>query len=602
MYPLTATTKDNFVSSTSTSSETLINDALPTLELIDPNLIARGHARRMGHLENYFALLQRQKLYTNFTMYYELNKSLKLTDLTRSLRELILNYPILATTIVPKGYPNHTEFYESDQYLNEPYPKHDFIKILDELKINDVIINEQQEYQDILTKIKNQYLIDGEKVTSELTVLVNSIILPIYQLDKLNWRILILDDYKKNNDQSFRKIVYISNHCNSDAMTSYNLVNELLKILNKENISNNEFTINQDGLIFNYKKDFEKMSKLPPPITDLVNYKPTIKSIPQFVISALIKKYLNYKSPPSVITKRLYQNGQLHLDSNVKPNYHHWLNLTPGELGNLRQVIKSKNCSITGFLQTILFFTLKKDGKFDNRPWDQLGFDISIPNDTRKLLPPDELNNFKFGSNVGGTHYSFSIAFLQPKKFWSMCEYYTKVIQTGDYLIGLGSIMVGPIVNKVNIDKLISDSYLGNRRGGIILSNIGMLGDTDKDTNETTSADTIRSTNTNTNTDMNTDTNGTANASANHDKKAETEYTIKDVKFIQDVGDLNFSMCVNCCSTAAGGIQIGLSTVAGSIWARESEFHQFCRILRQEILTISEKGETPSFVCAVRST
>ena len=42
---------------------------------ITPELIDRGHARRMGHLENYFALTNRQKLYTNFSMYCEINEA-----------------------------------------------------------------------------------------------------------------------------------------------------------------------------------------------------------------------------------------------------------------------------------------------------------------------------------------------------------------------------------------------------------------------------------------------------------------------------------------------------------------------------------------------
>lgn len=582
-------TTDFTSSSVATSSETLINEGLPSLESIDPILIERGHARRMGHLENYFALLQRQKLYTNFTMYYELNTPLRIDTLASALRKVIFDHPILATTIVPKGYPNHIEFYESDQYLNEPYPNHDFIAILDELKLTDVLLNEQKEYKDIVDRIRDKYVANNGEITSDLSVLVNSIILPVYQKNTLNWRLLILDDYESNDSHTFKKFVYISNHCNSDAMTSYNLISEILKHVNDgtQDSTSKNFTQNKDTLIFNYMQDVHKFGKIAPPITDIIDYKPSLISIPQFIISTMIKKYLNFKSPPSVITKRLYDHGQLQLDlecdsdSRGNINFHHWLNLTTDQLNNLREVVRSKNCSLTGFLQTILFFTLKENGVFNNRSWNQLGLDISIPNDTRKLLPLHENENFKFGSNVGGLHYSFGISYLQRNNFWSLCQYYTKVIQNGDYLIGLGSIMLDSIVQKINIDKLISESYLGNRRGGIILSNIGMLDDPkSKGVN---------------------DSKREGREVAIDEKVAENEslesdYTIEDVKFMQDVGDLNFSLCVNCCSTTAGGIQIGLSTVGGSMWETASEFDTFCKNLRHKILAVSEKGETPSFV------
>ncbi|CAI4485592.1 ADM_collapsed_G0021600.mRNA.1.CDS.1 [Saccharomyces cerevisiae] len=62
---------------------------------ITQELIDRGHARRMGHLENYFAVLSRQKMYSNFTVYAELNKGVNKRQLMLVLKLLLQNTQLL---------------------------------------------------------------------------------------------------------------------------------------------------------------------------------------------------------------------------------------------------------------------------------------------------------------------------------------------------------------------------------------------------------------------------------------------------------------------------------------------------------------------------
>ena len=69
---------------------------------IEESLLERGHSRRMGHLENYFAIMQRQKLYTNFNMYGELNKEVTREQLAVAIRQILLRHPIMMQAIIPK--------------------------------------------------------------------------------------------------------------------------------------------------------------------------------------------------------------------------------------------------------------------------------------------------------------------------------------------------------------------------------------------------------------------------------------------------------------------------------------------------------------------
>ena len=169
-----------------------------------------------------------------------------------------------------------------------------------------------------------------------------------------------------------------------------------------------------------------------------------------------------------------------------------------------------------------------------------MGVDISIPNDHRKSLPRELVEEqYKYGSNVAGSHYSFLISSIKRDQLWELSQYYTEVIQNADYNVGLGTLMLDFVYKNQNVDKIIVDSYLGNQRGGIILSNIGLHGD------------------------------GSVTDKIESDEERPLFGGIKDLKFIQNVGTLNFSLVVNVCSTKKSGMNICISGVEGTIGDRE---------------------------------
>lgn len=493
---------------------------------VQKELIDRGHARRMGHLENYFALLQRQELYSNFSVYCSFNRSIELNQLKGILREIFLKHPILVHTIIPKNYPNHKEYYSSEEYLNNPCPQHDYMQVLPQLGLDDILLNNQIEYQDILEKIKNQYTKDNYKITNNLSELVSTIHIPINHTTRPNWGFISLPT-ENHDGSSFEKLIFVSNHCCADAITGINIFQEISERLN------NGTKMISDSLIYNYEKDYKEMAKIPEPITNRIDYRPPLTSLPQFLLSAFIKSNLNYRSDAEITRKINPQNPQ--------DSFQSIINFPTEELNDIRAAIKEHNCSVTGYLQTCFFLTMKSEGLFDSRKYNEFGFDISIPNNTRKLLPTELADEqYKYGANVGGLHYSYLIYSFDENKFWDLCSYYSNVLKSADYLSGLGSLMLDFVVQKKNVDAVISDAYLGNKRGGIILSNVGMF-----------------------------------------PQKNDT-YEITDLMFMQNVGALNFTYVMNVCSTNLGGMNICLSAAEGTFKDRV-QFNDICHKLKATI-------------------
>lgn len=525
-----------------TESDNNSEPLLAGANIISEEILERGHARRMGHLENYFALLQRQDLYGNFTTYCEFESYIDIGTLTPILREIFFQNPILVHTIIPKNYPNHEEFYLSEQYLEKPYPEHDYIKIIPRLHLKDIIINEQEEHKDVVDLIMKRFNDDGCQITSSLTEMVSKIRIPICVPNRPNWGLLILFDSK--NPSRFKHIVYISNHCSSDAMSSVNLfkdINKGLTVLSEEaaaatttTTTDSMNTINNNNgslQIYDYDKDYTKFKKLAIPITERIDYRPNWVSMGKFMVTALILKYMAYKFKDSE-TKRIKEDE--------RENFHYNINIGWDQLNRLKFNLQRHKSSITGFLQACLFIVLSESNVFKNRKWNEMGVDISIPNDHRKSLPRELVEEqYKYGSNVAGSHYSFLISSIKRDQLWELSQYYTEVIQNADYNVGLGTLMLDFVYKNQNVDKIIVDSYLGNQRGGIILSNIGLHGD------------------------------GSVTDKIESDEERPLFGGIKDLKFIQNVGTLNFSLVVNVCSTKKSGMNICISGVEGTIGDRE---------------------------------
>lgn len=507
---------------------------------IDEDLISRGHARRMGHLENYFALLNRQDMYGNFSTYCEYKFDINLVQLADVLRDIFLKNPILIHTIIPKNYPNHEEFYRSEEYLKKSWPEHDYIKIIPKLTMNDILINEQFEYTDLFNQILKQFKDDNDKISSKLTELIAKIRIPIAHPTRPNWRLLLLPS---DEGERLRHVVFVSNHCASDAMSAVNLFQDIGQGLNKlQNDSNfklDKFANHEDSfIIIDYSKDYENLNRIPVPITERIDYRPTWILLIKFIITVISMSFLRFQLPNSASTRLKEDEAQ------GKENYHYTITISTDKLTLLRKQVKENNASMTGFLQACFSIVLKEYGIFDKRPWNEIGFDVSIPNDNRRVLPQELVEEqYKYGANVAGSHYCFPIYRFNRNALWTLSKENTDVIRNADYNSGLGSLMMEMVYKNQNIDKTIADSYLGNSRGGIILSNVGLQGEKPND---------------------------------------EVPTGIQDLMFVQDVATLNFGMIINVCSTPASGMHVCISSIEDMLHDREN-FTNVCESLEQLI-------------------
>ena len=120
-------------------------------------MIQNGHARRMGSVEDLYVALNRQNLYRNFSTYAELNDYCTRDQLTLALRELCLKNPTLLHIVLPTRWPNHETYYRSSEYYSRPHPKHDYISVLQELKLDGVVLNDQPQYSAIMKQILEEF-------------------------------------------------------------------------------------------------------------------------------------------------------------------------------------------------------------------------------------------------------------------------------------------------------------------------------------------------------------------------------------------------------------------------------------------------------------
>ncbi|CAI6901494.1 ANL_collapsed_G0053760.mRNA.1.CDS.1 [Saccharomyces cerevisiae] len=120
-------------------------------------MIQNGHARRMGSVEDLYVALNRQNLYRNFCTYGELSDYCTRDQLTLALREICLKNPTLLHIVLPTRWPNHENYYRSSEYYSRPHPVHDYISVLQELKLSGVVLNEQPEYSAVMKQILEEF-------------------------------------------------------------------------------------------------------------------------------------------------------------------------------------------------------------------------------------------------------------------------------------------------------------------------------------------------------------------------------------------------------------------------------------------------------------
>lgn len=527
---------------------------------VTQELIDRGHARRMGHLENYFAVLRRQNMYSNFAVYGELNKAVSKRQLRLALRLLLLKYPILSHTIVPKKYPDHEAYYLSQEYLNKPFPQHDFIKVIPHLELEDLIMNSQSEYREVISKVSEQYKNDNFKVTSSLIELVTPIIVPACDPERPNWRLICLPSRDTSAGEAWTNFVYVSNHCGSDGISGTNFFQDLTALLStiEENGFDYEEEIVDNNVIIDYNEDHKEISKLPIPITDRIDYKPRLTSLPKFFLKNIVSEYCEFRtSNESTVTSRYSPS------SNANAGFSHLLHFSAEDTQQIRSEIKKKvhaGCTITPFIQACFFVALYRYDKVFTKSFLEYGFDVALPSSTRRFLPNDEelRDSYKYGANVGGSHYTYLISsFNVPEgdanKFWRLVEYYhdcfLKSYDNGDHLIGLGTLQLDFIVQNKNVDQIISTTYLDHQRGGAVISNTGFV-----------RQDTTK------------------------------PYYARDLIFSQSAGALRFAFGLNVCSTNVGGMNMDMSVVQGTLRNR-GEWESFCDVFYHAI------GEFASLGC-----
>ncbi|EHN02269.1 Atf2p [Saccharomyces cerevisiae x Saccharomyces kudriavzevii VIN7] len=519
---------------------------------VTQELINRGHARRMGHLENYFAILCRQNMYSNFTVYAELNKGVNKRHLQLALRLLLQKYPILAHTVIPKKYPGQEAYYSSEEYLNKPFPQHDFIKVISHLEVDDLIMNNQPEYKDAIDKISRQFEKDDYKVTSSLIELIAPIVIPLCDPKRPNWRLICLPSRNTSGVETWTNFVYVSNHCGSDGISGTNFFQDLALLFTaiEEKGFDYEEQITEDNVIINYDEDYNEIAKFPIPITDRIDYRPALTSMPSFFLKNFIYEHCTFKtSNKSTVTARH------NLSARANASYNHLLHFSTEETEQIRAEIKKNvhdGCTITPFIQACFFVALYRYDKLFTKSFFEYGFDVALPSSSRRFLPKEEelRDTYKYGSNVGGTHYaylisSFNIPEGDTDKFWSLVGYYhdcfLKSYDNGDHLIGLGTLQLDFIVQNKNLDELIVSSYLNKQRGGAIISNTGLV-----------RQDTTK------------------------------PYYVQDLIFSQSAGALRFAFGLNVCSTNVNGMNMDVSAVQGTLRDR-GEWESFCKVFYQAI-------------------
>lgn len=509
---------------------------------ITNKLVDRGHARRMGNIENYFALWQRQELYNTFHVYGEINKPINKLELGNALRPILMKNPLLLHYIVPKHYPNHEKYYTSEEYMIKPCPINDYIRVLDSIDLEDIVINYQREYNEITNKIIDEYRKSGYKFTSDLIGLTCTINIHICDPTKPSWRLLCLP--QEGNDTSWSKFIYITNHCGSDGTSGVNLIHDISKEMNKKN-SIQVTEIDGKTNLVTYANDYKNISKLAIPFTDRIEYRPALHKLPSFFARSLIKSKLVYTSPGAIPTRR---------DDKVQ-TFDRLLNFTTDEVETIKVCIKEnihKNATLTPFLQACLLISMYKFGEVFQNRWNEWGIDLALPTNERKSLPDDEeiREAYRYGPNVGGIHYfylisSFNIRNEEKTKFWTLVknfyEWYQTGYKNGDALIGFGVLISDFVVNNKNMDTVICDDLLKNRRGGVLLSNVGFF-----------------------------------------PQDKEKEYFVNDLVFGQAPGAMRFTFGVNICSTNVKGMNIAMGAVKDAL-KDDKSFGQLCTEFRRTI-------------------
>lgn len=299
------------------------------------DLERRGHARRLGNLENYFAIAQRQDLYSNFGMFCEFERGCSQSELAAAIRGVCLEFPLLLHTVVAKKRDEDAGFYQREEYLSKPWPDHDYIRVLEKVQMADVVLNEQPEYAELVEEALERFAECGGRYTSEVFEVINEIRIPYSHQSRPNWRLVCFPE-EGEEKAIWRKFLFLSNHCSSDGISAANFFHDLQRHLNQLPSDAAE-----NDVIFDYDRDHEKLAELPSPIEKQISYVSPKSFFARLVGAQVIREYVGYKSPCPTISRVCEPNGN---------RFHsYFFNITPDQVNSVKQRLKSK-LSVAGTL------------------------------------------------------------------------------------------------------------------------------------------------------------------------------------------------------------------------------------------------------------
>lgn len=392
------------------------------MELED--FIARGHARRAGGVENYFCILQRQRIYKNFALVTRFNKAVNDPALlSYALRSLLLSYPILASSIVTSDYSD----------LSVPRPEHDFVKVMDKIHLDDVMMTLPRE------------ILECDDHNRQLALL-NDITWK-YGDETPLWKLAFLDE---------QTLCYISNHCLSDGTTAKNLILKLEKLFNEAPAD----LVSQECLL-NYAVDYNQIAKLPPPADKIIDYSPPLLSfLPSYLLNVKIIELLSYSK---VVSNRSNTHSYrvIHID--------------PLTLSNMRSKLQNHGVTVTPFVLNAALNSMYQ--AILQNTWFGI-MDVVIPCDARQFVPSgyDDTDSLTFGAITAGCRHWYPPiknlswkSILYTNRFFQMCK------RTKLYLYGLGLLIADFTAKRQNLDKLIDAANMNKKRTGLVFSNIGVF-------------------------------------------------------------------------------------------------------------------------------
>lgn len=511
---------------------------------IDPQMLEKGHARQLGHLENYFVSCQRQRLYLNFSVSCDLTASahpcggktpaITFTSIAEALKYTVFENPLLLTTLVEKY--DDKDFYSKPEFLNTPYKDDfDYMKIVDKLDLKDVLINLQPEYEPFVQaayELLNGASEKSSNTEEKMMELCNRLVIPYNKPDSLHWRLFWIENTNK--------FYCFTDHISWDGMSMVNFFKDFCAGLNQS--QNTSFT--SDSLnntqIFNYKADHLDLRPLPLPAEKMVYYKMRALGLPRFICSEIIKAKLVHRNHSAKIHQievdQTLDSGCL--AKNMSDQFI-FRNLSIEKINRILQKCRSLNITITPMLQACWVKALLEMGEYENRYWNEWFTDIVVTSSAREYVDSSSClskfdeKDYKIGSLMAGSSYPYLIYEIMQKNVLELSKSYHQTFimakEKGHYIEGLGVFMQPFLYDKQNLDKIQLDRHIfpGSCKSGVMIGNLGYhkFGQTLKDVEN-----------------------------KGKPGNSKSSFVIKDLKFIQGTASFTKSYVINIISTDLSGM------------------------------------------------